>query len=261
MSGKLDQSLDTIMAETGANKAGRGRGHGRRQAPARAATRPARTTTLAPTGGIQKTTRAARIPVAPAVQPQGEGKIMVSNLPLDISETQLKDFFAKAVGGVKKVLLSYGPNGRSRGEATVFFLRVDKATEAVKAYNGVKVDNKAMKIELIGMAVPANSGGKTLADRMAKPKNAAKENAKKAVVGGKPVGAKPAANGAAATTARGAGRGKKSGRGAGRPKAKTAEELDAEMQDYFNPAAETNGAAPAATNGGGEAAMQTDEVL
>jgi len=59
------------------------------------------------------------------------------------------------------------------------------------------------------------------------------------------------------------GRGAKRGRNAGRPKAKTADELDAEMTDYFGEpviataatdgAAATNGAA--ATTNGGEIGM------
>lgn len=58
------------------------------------------------------------------------------------------------------------------------------------------------------------------------------------------------------------GRGGRRGRNAGRPKPKTAEELDAEMTDYFvgngTDAAATNGTAPAATNGGEDLGM--DEV-
>ena len=58
------------------------------------------------------------------------------------------------------------------------------------------------------------------------------------------------------------GRGARRGRNAGRPKAKTAEELDAEMTDYFvanngNESAATNGAAPVA-NGGEDLGM--DEI-
>ena len=71
-------------------------------------------------------------------------------------------------------------------------------------------------------------------------------------------GPKPAANGAT----RGGRAEKKSGR-AGKPKAKTADELDAEMADYFgggeatngaatNVEVATNGAAPAAATNGGE---------
>ena len=87
MSGKLDQSLDAIMTESGA-KSGRG-GRSGRQGKPRAAK--AKATTAAPVGGVQKATRAPRnAPTAPAVVPPGDSKIIVSNLPLDITETQLK---------------------------------------------------------------------------------------------------------------------------------------------------------------------------
>ncbi|TKA83627.1 hypothetical protein B0A55_00450 [Friedmanniomyces simplex] len=263
MSGKLDQSLDAIMTESG-GKAGV-RGGSRRGPPRRAAVK-AKVTPAAPTGGVQKSTRPPRnAPTAPAVVPPGDSKIIVSNLPFDISETQLKDFFTKAVGAVKKVLLSYGPNGRSRGEATVIFSKSTKAAEAQKQFNGVKVDDKAMRVEIVGGSAASVAQAKTLADRMAKPKNAARENTKAAVAktgAAKTGAAKPAANGAPAGR-----REKKTSGRAGKPKAKTADELDAEMADYFGGTAPngeaTNGSAqPAATNGG-EVAMQTDgdEVL
>ena len=59
---------------------------------------------------------------------------------------------------------------------------------------------------------------------------------------------KPATSGTATRGGRTRGRGRR-GRNAGRPKAKTADELDAEMVDYFDANA-TNGTAGAeATNG------------
>jgi len=58
----------------------------------------------------------------------------------------VQDFFNKAVGHVKKVLLSYGPNGNSRGEASVIFSKPESATKAFKEYNSVKVDNRPMRV-------------------------------------------------------------------------------------------------------------------
>ncbi|KAK3073046.1 RNA-binding RNA annealing protein [Teratosphaeriaceae sp. CCFEE 6253] len=273
MSGKLDQSLDAIMTESGAKSGGRGNKRERRPRTVNKA----KPTTAAPVGGIQKSTKAPRnAPTAPAVVPYGDSKIIVSNLPFDITETQLKDFFTKAVGAVKKVLLAYGPTGRSRGEATVIFSKPSKALEAQKQFNGVKVDDKAMRVEIVGDTAAAIKQAKTMADRMAyvvlpsiehvghgltslsKPKNAAKENTKANAP--KTAAAKPAAPGAPKAR----GEKKKSGR-AGKPKAKTSDELDAEMADYFgapNGDATNGSAQPAATNGG-EAVMQTDgdEVL
>ena len=72
---------------------------------------------------------------------------------------------------------------------------------------------------------------------------------------------KPTTNGTATRGGRVGGRGARRGRNAGRPKAKTADELDAEMVDYFDAnaangtvattdaAAAINGAAAPATNG------------
>lgn len=83
--------------------------------------------------------------------------------------------------------------------------------------------------------------------------------------------AKPATDGTA-TRGAGRGRGGRRGRNAGRAKPKTAEELDAEMMDYFDAsgapangaattdaAATTNGTAQPAANGGEDLGM--DEVL
>jgi THO complex subunit 4 len=44
------------------------------------------------------------------------------------------------------VTLAYGPDGRSRGEATVLFGESTKAAEALKKFNGVKVDNRPMRV-------------------------------------------------------------------------------------------------------------------
>ena len=89
-----------------------------------------------------------------------------------------------------------------------------------------------------------------------KPKNVVKDKVKRQD--------KPKTNGAATATTNGAAKGnnprtKKSGR-AGRPKKKTAEELDAEMTDYFGGSAAANGTAQPAAAAGGDTGM-VDEVL
>lgn len=90
----LDQSLDEIMKDAKPTNSKRGRGG--RRVPG------ARTKAVAPpVGGINKNTRAAKAPVsnnannsnrnaAPAGRTSGESKILVSNLPDDIVESQLK---------------------------------------------------------------------------------------------------------------------------------------------------------------------------
>jgi THO complex subunit 4 len=149
--------------------------------------------------------------------------------------------------------ISYGPNGQSRGIANIVFNKNDGASKAVAALNGLLVDGRPMKIEVLVDAsqAPAIVAPRGLGDRIAQPKVQPKSAA----------ATKAGANTAAAST-----RGKAGKRGRGgrarpaRPAKKTAEELDSEMADYFDataaPAAEA--AAPAATNGD---APMDDEIL
>lgn len=93
MSGKLDQSLDQIMKDTKPT-GGRGRFRGRGRAP-RDAKSKAKAAIAAPTAGVQKnrnnTKPAPKAPAASITKVQsGESKIIVSNLPEDVTETQIK---------------------------------------------------------------------------------------------------------------------------------------------------------------------------
>ncbi|KAI0161556.1 RNA recognition domain-containing protein [Xylariaceae sp. FL1272] len=249
MSGKLDQSLDAIISTQR-----RGTPAGRRRNPRRAAGRP---TTTAPVGGVQKTSKQPRnagAKQAPAKAPRGnvESKVVVSNLPKDVNEQQIKEYFTKAVGPMKRVELSYGPGGVSRGIATVTFHKADGATLAFNKLNGIFIDNRALKIEVIVDAAKATAilpTPKTLNDRVtqskAQPKSAAND--------------KKDAGKAAGSGTRG-GRGKKPGRPArnARPAKKTAEELDSEMADYFESSAQNQTENTTAANGTNGAAMDED---
>lgn len=197
---------------------------------------------------------------------------------------------------MKKVILNYGPTGRSRGSATVFFSRSGAAAEAVRL-DGTPVDGKKMRVcdfhhglarsmllttttdrsacrctngtcatsteaSLRTRCVRFFSAGSGLTStntaRSNKPKNAVKKDGKQAGAA-KPKNQAANTNGSAGDKKA---KKEKSGR-AGRAKAKTAEELDAEMQDYFGSgegaAASTNGA-PTATTNGGDTGM-VDEVM
>ncbi|KAM0076704.1 RNA-binding RNA annealing protein [Fusarium odoratissimum] len=253
MSGKLDQALDDI---TQAQR----RSARRRPNQRRGAGRPA---VAAPVGGIQKSTKPARgtgakPAPAKATPTNSDSKIIVSNLPKDVSEQQIKEYFIQSVGPIKRVELSYGPNSQSRGIANVTFHKSDGASKAFQKLNGLLVDNRPIKIEIVVGAAQADKvipTVKTLAERTtyvkyvplfqtitdqrhsqpkAQPKSAAadKHNA-------------GAAKGAAAKGAAGK---KRRGRNS-RPAKKTQEELDSEMADYFDasaaPEASNNAAAPA----------------
>ncbi|MCJ1309841.1 hypothetical protein MMC25_003502 [Agyrium rufum] len=236
MSSKLDQSLDQIL--TSRRQTGRrgGRGRGRAGGPRNAA---------APAGGIKKNApRAAKTAAVAAttkaIAPAGaDSKVIVSNLPTDVDEAQVKEYFGKSVGPIRRATLTYGPNGVSRGIATIIFSKPGLANKATEL-NGLLVDKRPIKIEIVvdptraAMATPRG-----MEDRVSNPRAAPKSAA----------AAKPAA-GSQATRGGGArGRGGRKERNPGRPK-KTADELDAEMADYFDPnAPPPNGATNGATNG------------
>ncbi|KAJ0413175.1 hypothetical protein BJY00DRAFT_68296 [Aspergillus carlsbadensis] len=239
MSTKLDKSLDEILVNR--RQGVRNRRRNTRSKAANAAV---------PVGGVKKTTRSAK-PVGKAIQNghpiSTESKIMVSGLPADVNEANIKEYFSKSAGPVKRVMLTYNQNGTSRGIASIVFSKRDTAAKAAKDLNGLLVDGRPMKIEVVVDAshAPEVPAAKPLGDRVAQGKS-------------KP---KPATNAKAANTAAG-----KKGRGArrpgprtNRPKPKTAEELDAEMDDYFitsGDAAPAN--APAAANGAPQQAAGDD---
>ena len=62
------------------------------------------------------------------------------------------------VGAVKKAGLNFDQNGRSKGTAEVILARRQDAMQAIKTYNGVKLDGRPLRIELVGGA----PGGVTL---------------------------------------------------------------------------------------------------
>ena len=53
---------------------------------------------------------------------------------------------------MKKHGLNFDQNGRSKGTAEVIFADRQAATQAIKSYNGVKLDGKPLRIELVGGA-------------------------------------------------------------------------------------------------------------
>jgi THO complex subunit 4 len=72
------------------------------------------------------------------------------------------------VGRPKKVLLQYGPTGRSLGSATIIFSKHEQAVKATSALNGVKIDNRPVRVEMLVSAanLPAAASQPSLADRV-----------------------------------------------------------------------------------------------
>ncbi|PLB35908.1 uncharacterized protein BDW47DRAFT_109449 [Aspergillus candidus] len=244
MSGKLDKSLDEILVN---RRQGARRGSGRRAAAPKPA--PA-------VGGVKKNTKAVKTAAKP-VHHNGrprvtESKIMVSGLPADVNEANIKDYFTQSAGPVKRVMLTYNQNGTSRGIASIVFSKPETAAKAAKDLNGLLVDGRPMKIEVVvdASSAPNVPAPKPLGER---------------VIQNKPQ-PKPATatKTAGATRGRG-GRGRRRGAAAGgranRPKPKTAEELDAEMVDYFQSTENSNPAEGAAPNGNAQPAANGGEDM
>ncbi|KAF7854584.1 hypothetical protein EAF04_010393 [Stromatinia cepivora] len=241
-SDKLGQSLDEILATQRAAGAGRGgRGGGRRGG------RPSggRNATAAPVGGVSKSKKPVKGSVKPApTGPSGgnaPSRIVVSNLPYDVTEQQIKEYFHEAKLHTKTVQLVYGPNGASRGEANITFHRPGDAAAAVSKLNGVKVDNRSLRVQLLVDAQAAaafeEKAAKRLMDRISSTPKPQPKSAVPNKTNGKDQGSK-----------RG---GKRGSRGAtARPAKKTAEELDLEMADYW----ESGNAAGGETGGDNQAA-------
>lgn len=175
----------------------------------------------------------------------------LSQSPLAIRHSQ--ELFAQ-IGKVQKSGLNFDQNGRSKGTAEVVFANKRDAVQAIKTYNGVKLDGRPLQIELIGGA----PGGMTLSSgvtitpaggRRSVTFNGGGGGGRKVVAkvvarpGAKKGGAKAKAGGAKGAGAKGKPKPKP------KPRAKketplTAEQLDAQMDAYKGAAAAAD-AAPA----------------
>ncbi|KIM27996.1 hypothetical protein M408DRAFT_37398, partial [Serendipita vermifera MAFF 305830] len=67
-------------------------------------------------------------------------KIIVSNLPTDVNDSQVKDLFATTVGPTKTCNLQYNAAGKSTGTATVVFSKTGDAQKAFDTYNNRLID-------------------------------------------------------------------------------------------------------------------------
>ncbi|EPE06266.1 rna annealing protein [Ophiostoma piceae UAMH 11346] len=211
MASKLDQSLDEMLSTQ------RKTGGGNRRRSTRRSNGPAKP---APAGGIQKSIKPVRgnNPKNAPFKPTGavgESKIVVSNLPKDVSEAQIKDYFNQAVGQVKKVELSYGPGGVSRGIATVIFHHADGASKAFSELNGLLIDNRAVKVEVVVAKAELIPKPKPLGQRISQPKGQPKSAANDKRAGNAAKGAAAGAKGGnnAAANAANAGNKKNNRRG------------------------------------------------
>jgi THO complex subunit 4 len=84
--------------------------------------------------------RAAAQTAAPAGGQGFATKIVVSNLPVDVNEAQIKELFSATIGPLREVNLSYDANGKSKGIAQVHFQRKGDGNKAYAEYNNRLID-------------------------------------------------------------------------------------------------------------------------
>ncbi|EIN08453.1 hypothetical protein PUNSTDRAFT_144039 [Punctularia strigosozonata HHB-11173 SS5] len=96
-----------------------------------------------------------RMNASPAKEQKLGSKILLSYLPKDVQEEEIRELFINTVGPLKDVLIVYNSHGVSNGMAVVTFQRHGDAGKARDKYNGKIVDGKnPIKIEIIVDGTP-----------------------------------------------------------------------------------------------------------
>lgn len=78
--------------------------------------------------------------------------VEVINLDYSINQLDIKEIFTKC-GKVRKVVLNYDENGKSRGTAVVSFHRIKDAMIAVEQFDRALVDGRPMHLKLLAKVV------------------------------------------------------------------------------------------------------------
>jgi THO complex subunit 4 len=96
-------------------------------------------------------------PTTNASSPAAGNKIMISNLPYDVNEAQIKvsihvsrsvvshsqqtqELFTQTIGPIREVIITYDSNGKSKGIASVTFNKASDSQKAYQQYNNRLID-------------------------------------------------------------------------------------------------------------------------
>lgn len=88
----------------------------------------------------QSARAAAPVPAKPITA--DAQKIIISNLPADVTDAAVRDLMQSTVGPVRSVHLSYTSTGKSTGVATVMFKNKGDANKAHSTYHNRMIDNR-----------------------------------------------------------------------------------------------------------------------
>ncbi|KAI0408953.1 hypothetical protein F4802DRAFT_305589 [Xylaria palmicola] len=196
---------------------------------------------------------------SPDLLQDGRGtKIRVENLHYDLSEADLEGLFSK-IGPVLKLELLYDRAGRSDGVAFVTYETRDDALDAIREFNGANAKGQPIRLTIMSSAPRRNPfdtavmPGRSLAERITRPRSLSPND--RGIDRYVPEGGRRSHSPRPRRRGRRAGArrendsentGRSTGRD-GRPK-KTQEELDAEMEDYFEKNGGNAAGAAAETN-------------